>query len=102
MDQRSRRMSPWTSPPPLSRERRWARSRSIISTDRSPSVRSSSPIALSLPANFSTAAADTLMPSSTSAAAASAAVRTPSSDCMTRISTGRKRKYLRDFGSFTM
>ena len=101
IDQRMRKMSLWAAGPP-SRWRRWALSRSISSTDRSPTVRSSRPIALSLAAKPSTAAADTRRPSSASAAATSAAVRMPSNRWMTLTSTGRNRKYFRDFGSFTM
>ena len=101
MDQRSRRMSPLKGPV-RSRARRWARRRSISRTDRSRRVRSQRPIALSFSAKRSTAAALTLRPWSRRAPAASAAVRWPSSACMTAISTGRKRKYFLVAGSFTM
>jgi hypothetical protein len=83
-------MSPWNG---LwrSRCRRWARSRSTSRTERSRRVRSTSPMVLSLSANLPTAAALTLSPCAASAAAASAVVRSPSSACITAISTGRKR-----------
>ena len=81
MDQRIRKMSVCPRPP-LSRCRRCARSRSIMRTERSPTVRSSRPIDLSLAANLSTAAADTPIPPATRSAATSAALRAPSNCCM--------------------
>jgi hypothetical protein len=73
-----------------------------MSTERSPRVRSSRPIVLSLAANFSTVAAERRMPASVSSAAMSAALRAPSNCWSTCTSTGRKRKYFRDLGSLTM
>ena len=74
-----------------------------MSTERSPRVRSSRPIALSLPANFSTAAgrhADAAL--GQRRRHLGRAPRRRRTCCMTCTSTGRKRKYFRDFGSLTM
>jgi len=100
-DQRSRKMSPLNGLVE-SRCRRCARRRSIWSTVRSPRVRSRRPMALSLLAKPSTAAAETRRPDATSSSAISAGERVPSNCRMTRTSTGRNRKYLWVLGSFRM
>ena len=101
MDQRIRNSSPRKGPW-ASRSRRWARSRSICSTERSRRVRSQRPIDLSCSANLETVAAVTRIPSSARVATASVAVAACCNARMTPTSSGRKRKYLWVVGSLTM